>query len=177
MTIYRAIYCLCFNTVSQDQLGRNDCCVVDCFPGWGASTRHIGARRLSLGRVDSGALRVWGASTGYQIAPHGNTSSTSYGEPERLGLILPIRMLLTKWPTFWLCFRYCISALNEIVWSVWQDSVISVWRLRILHVLFKHSLPIYQPNSAYLCSQQLDISSQMLLNLVFYMFSFGAIAN
>ena len=66
-------YCLYFNTVIQDQLGRNDCCVVDCFPvpyiymitenrmgridstHWGAST-ELGARRLwgatTLGRID-----------------------------------------------------------------------------------------------------------------------------
>ena len=53
-------YCLCFNTVSQDQLGRNDCCVVDCFPGWGASTTHWGAS------TQLGARRLWGASTGYR---------------------------------------------------------------------------------------------------------------
>ena len=58
--------------IGMQWLGRNDCCVVDCFPvAYGSweqdGAQHIGARRLSLGRVDSGALRLWGASTEYRF--------------------------------------------------------------------------------------------------------------
>ena len=53
-------YCLYFNTVIQNQLGRNDCCVVDCFPVPYDNWEQDGAHRLdTLGRVDSS----WGAST------------------------------------------------------------------------------------------------------------------
>ena len=52
-------YCLYFNTVIQDQLGRNDC-VVDCFPVPYDNWEQDGAHRLdTLGRVDA----AWGAST------------------------------------------------------------------------------------------------------------------
>ena len=46
--------------VGMQRLGRNDCCVVDCFPVPCGSWEQDGVHRLNtLGRVDSG----WGAST------------------------------------------------------------------------------------------------------------------
>ena len=46
--------------VGMQRLGRNDCCVVDCFPVPCGSWEQHGAHRLStLGRVDS----AWGTST------------------------------------------------------------------------------------------------------------------